>query len=171
MNANDFLRKLQRIIYIGADISTGMIAQARGKLGEAILLRTTYLLVTDGEILQFDLDSFDATYSSDDSHHFPHPYLGLSELLQALKRRGRFALMRLNWQFLTNYWAAVANHFGRNILKVNRQSLKTRTSQLDIKKYKIRNLLYANPILKFSIIIYMSAQKHLEEGYNERKDV
>lgn len=192
IHANYILGRYQDINYTGVDISAGMIVEAREKLGEAILSKNVNLLVADGEKLPFDHNSFDAAYISGSLHHFPHPYLGLSELLRVLKPGGRFALMEPNWLFPTNLWAAITNRLERNILKVNRQNLKKWASQLRIDNFTIRNFIYTPPIPKsmgwiyddiddlfseipfvahFSIMIYMSAQKRLGEVNDEWKIV
>jgi ubiquinone/menaquinone biosynthesis C-methylase UbiE len=71
----------------GADLSAGMIAEAKKRLGDGADLR-----VADSEELPWDAGSFDLVVSTDSFHHYPHPMKALSEMKRVLKREGHLVI-------------------------------------------------------------------------------
>ena len=67
------------------DLSPGMIAAARGFLGD----RAEYV-VADMQELPFDDESFDGVIANHMLYHVPDPWKGLSEAARVLRSGGRF---------------------------------------------------------------------------------
>lgn len=71
----------------GIDISPGMLAVARARLGAAADLR-----VADAEALPLADDSVDVVICVDSFHHYPRPELALAEMRRVLRTEGALVL-------------------------------------------------------------------------------
>lgn len=81
------LLKRDNVGLAGADLSTGMIEQAKKRLGSDADLR-----VADSEKLPWAAHSFDLVVSTDSFHHYPDPMQALSEMKRVLKQGGHLIL-------------------------------------------------------------------------------
>lgn len=71
----------------GADLSPGMIEEAKKRLGKAADLR-----VADSEALPWNAGSFDLVVTTDSFHHWPDPVKSLSEVRRVLKKNGHVVI-------------------------------------------------------------------------------
>jgi len=143
IHAGIVLERLPDIRYTAVDLSERMLAIARqrivGKHGEI------ELVATNGEILPFPENTFDAVFVSGALHHFPHPEVGVAELIRVLKRKGRFSIMEPNLLYPTNFIPALAVKEDRNILQIHRWNLKRWLEKLPVCGVQTENILYLPP--------------------------
>ncbi len=79
--------KRPRLKLAGADLSPGMITEAKKRLGKAADLR-----IADAERLPWNADSFDLVVTTDSIHHWPGPQKAFSEIRRVLKQGGHLVL-------------------------------------------------------------------------------
>jgi SAM-dependent methyltransferase len=83
------LRPDQKVRYVAADLSAGMLRRARRE-AERRGLRQIEFLEADVESLPFDDGSFDLCVCFNSLHCFPNPQAAIAELARCLRRDGRF---------------------------------------------------------------------------------
>lgn len=71
----------------GLDLSAGMLAQAKARLGDRV-----NLVLGDSERLPFPDQSFDIVYCCDSFHHYPNPAAVIAEVSRVLVFGGVFLL-------------------------------------------------------------------------------
>lgn len=71
----------------GADLSPGMIEEAKKRLG-----KTADLRVADSERLPWRAGSFDLVVTTDSIHHWPNPKKAFSEIKRVLKKGGHVVI-------------------------------------------------------------------------------
>lgn len=88
--------KLKPRKIIGVDISEGMLAKGREKLGEKNLENIITLVQGDSEALQFDDQSFDAAMVAFGVRNFEDLNQGLAEMLRVLKPGGLLVVLEFS---------------------------------------------------------------------------
>ena len=81
------LLKRPNLKLAGADLSPGMIEEAKKRLGDGADLR-----VADSENLPWGAGSFDMVVNTDSFHHYPDPMKALSEMRRVLKGEGHVVI-------------------------------------------------------------------------------
>jgi ubiquinone/menaquinone biosynthesis C-methylase UbiE len=92
-----------------ADISPGMLASARTRLGQAAFLP----VAADGQALPFADGSFDAVICQLGLQFFPNPVLGLMEFRRVLRVGGRVAICVASTPDRVPLWGILAEVLGR----------------------------------------------------------
>ena len=88
--------KLKPRKIIGVDISEGMLAKGREKLGRKSLENIITLVQGDSEALQFDDESFDAAMVAFGVRNFEDLNQGMAEMLRVLKPGGMLVVLEFS---------------------------------------------------------------------------
>jgi demethylmenaquinone methyltransferase/2-methoxy-6-polyprenyl-1,4-benzoquinol methylase len=88
--------KLKPRKIIGVDISKGMLAKGREKLGRKNLKKIITLVQGDSEALQFDDETFDAAMVAFGVRNFEDLNQGLAEMLRVLKPGGLLVVLEFS---------------------------------------------------------------------------
>ena len=83
---------------VGLDISAGMLAQAKSKIRNTMLIRGDVL------VMPFCEEAFGAAYCIQVLHHIPDKNRFMSEVYRVLKREGRFVIQSCSHDQLKTFW-------------------------------------------------------------------
>lgn len=185
IHAHRLLDCYPNVSYVGCDLSESMVDVARSRLLPREEMQVNCnLTIADGEKLPFKDNTFGGVFISGSLHHFSDPFRGLQEAVRVTYPGGQIAVMEPNWLFPTNFLPALLNKYERNILKMQKQNFKKWLHLLEVVDIQIGNFIYTPPvpqkfsgyydkldnviakaplISRYSIMIYASATKRLEE--------
>ncbi len=103
------LMRRPRIRLAGADLSPGMIQEAKKRLEKATDLR-----VADAEHLPWKAGSFDLVVTTDSIHHWPNPTKAFAEIKRVLKKGGHL--------IIADVWApSPFRHLGNVLARFSRE--------------------------------------------------
>lgn len=136
------LLALDPLRYHGLDLSPGMLAVARARLGG---VPTCQLQVGDGTALPFADGSFDGALMSGTLHHFARPDLALRELARVLRPGGRLAVMEASLAFLKNVVDGLVKPNERMILRMRLGKLRGWAEQSGLEVLEASPFLYTPP--------------------------
>ncbi|MBI4141103.1 class I SAM-dependent methyltransferase [Candidatus Woesearchaeota archaeon] len=93
-----FVKKGVKIL-AGIDLSSKMVARAKGRLGNSVILK-----VASVDKIPFPKNTFDVVTNTEAFHHFPVPQRAVNEMSRVLRPNGKLYLADINFFSKTIHW-------------------------------------------------------------------